>query len=212
MSYERLASILSNSQLKLVDSRAINFGYSQTQESEEFIRQNSLSFPASDLLELNEPELFALSKEIRTAFTRVASKSRMKIDRQGLEQLKRGRDNVLVHETAHYRVITQLRPELVSKSRIHIFSVAHEGEIVVAMNVETPKPEVAYTATEKAQIQMAPAFPSDSDYYGLYDYINDLSLTTSESKLITEMVASKPKSEGKIQLTRFLESMARSRK
>ena len=99
MSIERLSSEIKKFDFTLIDSSKIGYGYRQNQKSEELIRQKSYSFPADDLLELNEQELFGLSRNIRIAFEDVASKSRMRVKRKDLRQLEPRRFNTLVHET-----------------------------------------------------------------------------------------------------------------
>lgn len=163
---------------------------------------------ASELLTLNDIEIYSLSKRVRDIFNITASRLKTKIDRKDLDQFKDDESNAILHEVYHLRKIKQLRPELIENSEMHILGVIHHGILKSAMNVTNYFPSVPYTVVEQSEILLAPNYPSDADYQNLYQYIlrNYLGkdIQSEQTQRMLEMVKVKPKNSGREKLISFL--------
>lgn len=190
---------VAGSNITPVPEMEIRFSMGQNDESAENIRTRALSFSARELLELHEESIFDLSKEIAGVFRKVAVKYNITPDEEDMKMFYKGPSNGLIHELAHLKVISHLRPEVVDHATVNILPVLmSDGQLKVAMNVMIPAPEVLYTSYEKCQIQMAPRRPSDQDYADLYQYLMSNGVKdVQELKHIISVVRSKPESTGR---------------
>jgi hypothetical protein len=192
--------------LKPIDSKLVNLS-STTPETESLIKSNSLSFPATDLLNLSSDNLSLLSRRVRSLFTNIASKNKIKCDKKDLEQFKDGDTNSLIHEVEHLKRIKEIRPELIEGSSVNILAILHQGQLKLGMNVIVPTPDVEYTAVEKTAIQVAPNLPSDPDYFNLMLYLKGHPFPIEDIEKIKEMITQKRQSSGKNHFLAFLSSL-----
>lgn len=205
--FDKLIGIVAGSTLKPIERRQLNIEGTQTEEQVQFLRENSLSFNANDLLELSDEQLIKLSKSIRNLVTKIASKTGLKIHKEDLESLKEGKQNALIHELAHLTVVKRLRPEITENASLNVLTLLSGEEISIAMNVMYPYPKNEYTCTERAQIMTAPAFPSEADYYSMYTFIMKNGVKKEEIETIIEMIKSKPNNQVKAELLTVLEGL-----
>ena len=176
----------------------------------ELVNKNALVLQTEDLLNLGTQETLNLTKNIRKLFERVALSNGVIVDEGNLAEFLSmdPNQNIIIHELSHLKVVSYLRPELVSKAHINILAVLYKGTLQIAMNIIYPKPEIAFTLIEEAKILLAPYHPSDSDYYDLFTCFDKRNIINIEEiEMIIALLELKSKSWGKEQLLEFCKQL-----
>lgn len=201
--HNELFAKIDQANLLPLESSKINFAYN-SQENIDFRKSRSLSFCATDLLNLKPDEILTISKKIRLLFTKIASKNNLKIDKKDLEQFREGDVNPLIHELEHLKKIQEFRPEVIMDSSFNILPVLHAGQLKIGMNVTIPLPNNEYTVLEKVLILLAPNLPSPQDYFGLSKYMKTHQPTKEDLNKIKEIITQKRSVPGKDYFIKFL--------
>lgn len=170
---------------------------------ERTVKSNALSFPANELLNLTTDEVYKLSQRIINRFVNIASTYHLKVDPYAMDMLKNGENNTIVHELDHFRVVIELRPEVINGATVNLLPLVDGKLLKLGTTVMYTTPKVPFTILERARIVLAPHRPSNGDYYELNHSIQADDVEKYRNAIIS-LVRTKPESKGKEKLIRLL--------
>lgn len=152
-----------------------------------------MSLDVQNFKALSNRQIHQIGKKILRRVLQAASTHGFSFDSDSRLKLSVGKDNLIINLIEQMTYLYTVRPDLPMNSKIRIFFLRDGGNLSAYFRLDYDDPDPILSAAEKAQMFVAPQYPSSADYTNVMALIayESWNFSTEDINSLLEKLATK---------------------